>query len=98
MVVILQTIFFTILTINVTLALLMLLMDRISLDKEYYKQPFVVNSFIKNVLFGLVYMIMVFLADAWEMRSLALEIPENKPILRTLYKILEMVNKTRSRI
>ena len=71
MVVILQTIFFTILTINVTLALLMLLMDRIFLGKEYYKQPFVINTFIKNVLFGLVYMIMVFLADAWKMRSLA---------------------------
>jgi len=71
MVVILQTILFTILTINVTLALLMLLMDRIFLGKEYYKQPFVVNSFIKNVLFGLAYMIIVFLADAWKMRSLA---------------------------
>lgn len=71
MVVILQTIFFTILTINVTLALLMLLLDRIFLGKEYYKQPFVINTFIKNVLFGLAYMIMVFLADAWEMRSLA---------------------------
>ena len=46
-------------------------MDRIFLGKEYYKQPFVVNSFIKNVLFGLAYMIMIFLADAWEMRSLA---------------------------
>ena len=71
MVVILQTIFFTILTINVTLALLMLLMDRIFLGKEYCKQPFVINTFIKNVLFGLAYMIMIFLADAWEMRSLA---------------------------
>ena len=71
MVVILQTIFFTILTINVTLALLMLLMDRIFLGKEYYKQPFVINTFIKNALFGLAYMIMIFLADAWEMRSLA---------------------------
>ena len=71
MVVILQTIFFTILTINVTLALLMLLMDRIFLGKKYYKQPFVINTFIKNVLFGLAYMIMIFLADAWEMRSLA---------------------------
>ena len=71
MITILQTIFFTILTINVTLALLMLLMDRIFLGKDYYKQPFVINTFIKNVLFGLAYMIMVFLADAWEMRSLA---------------------------
>ena len=71
MVVILQTIFFTILTINVALALLVLLMDRIFLGKEYYKQPFVINTFIKNVLFGLAYMIMVFLADAWKMRSLA---------------------------